>query len=303
MATSRRTATNENVSTYGAGGQGRDYTVLATWEAATDIDLVTATQSEVLECYDDAATFNDRISMAGATTNTSYYRIIRPAGTIGTGNWEGHDGTPNNGFHLNYTVGSLTVLDVGEQYSGFQDLIVTLTNPNAANTIAVVADGGDNLLVGIIGVNMTSANNTARGIRLETNAIAVNCIVINCDTWGFEFNSGNSYFYNCNANDNGGTGFIDGGGTGILKNCLGDGSGNEDFDSGGAYSSTNNNASGDANAPGTSARINQTFTFVNAGNNDYHLASNDAGAKTFGADLSADGTFAFDDDIDGETRS
>ena len=67
MASSRLTATNENISTYGAGGFGRDYTSLGTWESATDIDLVTAAQSEVLECYDDAASFDDRLTFAGAT--------------------------------------------------------------------------------------------------------------------------------------------------------------------------------------------------------------------------------------------
>lgn len=64
------------------------------------------------------------------------------------------------------------------------------------------------------------------------------------------------------------------------------------------------NASDDATSTGGSNdRINQTFTFVYAGANDFHLASNDTGATNHGTDLSSDPKLAFSDDIDGETRS
>ena len=66
MATSRRNATNENISTY--GGATRDYSSLATWESDSDVDLVSASQSEVLEGYADSATFNDTIILAGAVS-------------------------------------------------------------------------------------------------------------------------------------------------------------------------------------------------------------------------------------------
>ena len=92
MASARKTATNEHISTY--GNATRNYTSMVTWEADTDIDLVTATQSEVLECYDDADSFDDYCPLLGATTNSSYFRIVRPA------SGQGHDGTPNNGFNI-----------------------------------------------------------------------------------------------------------------------------------------------------------------------------------------------------------
>ena len=300
MATSRRTGVNEQISTYGAGGFGRDYTSLQTWEAATDNDLVTATESEVLECYDDAAEFDDTVNIGGADTNASYHRIIRPAGTIGTGGWQGHDGTPNNGVHFHNQ--STSGLPLNEEYASLQDLIYQHTNPDENNTIGLSCGDPNCLLVGLIVIDITSANGTARGVRLE-NGVAVNCIVMRTDSFGLEFNDGNCYFYNCNSIDNGGRGFSDGGGTGICKNCLSDGNSNDDFEDGGNFASSNNNASSDDTAPGTSSRINQTFTFVASGSDNYHLTSGDAGARTYGADLSADGVFAFDDDIDGDTRS
>lgn len=70
-----------------------------------------------------------------------------------------------------------------------------------------------------------------------------------------------------------------------------------------ATSSTgsNNNASSDGSAVGSNSRINQTFTFVNTGSNDFHLQSSDAGAKGFGA--TDPGSGLYNDDIDGERRS
>ena len=65
-----------------------------------------------------------------------------------------------------------------------------------------------------------------------------------------------------------------------------------------------NNASEDSSASGfTNGRGSQTFSFVASGSDNWHLTDTDAGARTYGVDLSADGSFAFDDDIDGDTRS
>lgn len=66
--------------------------------------------------------------------------------------------------------------------------------------------------------------------------------------------------------------------------------------------SSNYNAEDDGNgAPGANSRSGVTFTFVNAGSDDFHLASGDAGAKNFGT--SDPGSGLFSDDIDGGTRS
>jgi hypothetical protein len=61
------------------------------------------------------------------------------------------------------------------------------------------------------------------------------------------------------------------------------------------------NSSTDATSSGTGSRTNQTFSFVNAGAYDYHLASNDGGAKDFGT--SDPGSGLFSDDIDGVART
>lgn len=62
-----------------------------------------------------------------------------------------------------------------------------------------------------------------------------------------------------------------------------------------------NNASSDATAVGTNAKLNQTFTFAGAGN--YHLLSGDTVALGQGADLSGDADFPVTTDIDGNAFS
>ena len=111
---------NEQITSYGAAGQGRTYTVLNTWEAATDTDHVTDTESDVLECYDDSATFDDRTTLGGSTNDSTHFRIIRAA----TG--EGHDGTRNNGIHFKFTSANNVCLLLDEPYSQVQDLILQI---------------------------------------------------------------------------------------------------------------------------------------------------------------------------------
>lgn len=70
------------------------------------------------------------------------------------------------------------------------------------------------------------------------------------------------------------------------------------------HSSSDYNTGDDGTSTGGgNDRINQTFTFDDEGANDFHLASNDAGARDHGTDLSGDGDLPFSDDIDGETRT
>ena len=72
------------------------------------------------------------------------------------------------------------------------------------------------------------------------------------------------------------------------------------WSSGSGYNATDQSSIGYTVTGGaTGDRTSQTFTFVDDDNDNFHLASNDAGARNYGTDLS--GTFTTD--IDGETRS
>ena len=293
MASARRVGTNENINTYGGTGLGRDYTLLATWEAATDNDLVTATTSEVLECYDDAV-FDDSVTIVGATTDASYFRIIRPAPG------QGHDGTPNTGVRFVYTGAAGFLIRTTEANLSIQDLVLTYTANIAGGANALHFLGGSSgSVVGCIAYNCSNvgAGGSQSIISQSSSSVdVVDCAVISCEV-GFNLNTGVAY--NCTAIGSVGIGFTSVATLTLSKNCLASGNGT-DF-SGTFDAASTTNASSDTTAPGTSSRISQTFTFEDAGSDDYHLTTSDTGALGFGTDLSADATFAFDDDIDGDT--
>ena len=306
MATSRATGTGEVIETYGGAGQGRDYTAFNSWESATDVDNVTANESPVLECYADQANFNDRINMVGATNDATRFRIVRPA----TG--EFHDGTTNNGVgsgvyfrYVHATNHNQVGNSSSDTHSQLQDISMTLLSDSTTggeNTLRL--RGNDTKAIGVlIFDSFNSGTGTCIGFRPTTGTgiVVANCLGVNCDSDNFQNFASGSVAYNCTSIDSNGDAYDDNAGAWTLKNCLGDGSTNTDFS--GAGLTMTNCASGDNSASGTGARINQTFTFVDAANGDYHLSDSDAGAKGFGTDLSSDATFAFDDDVDRETVS
>jgi len=68
------------------------------------------------------------------------------------------------------------------------------------------------------------------------------------------------------------------------------------------YNATNLSALGYTTQ--THDQVSKTFTFVNSGAKNFHLASNDAGATGLGVDLSGDANYlSLSTDIDGQTRS
>ncbi len=299
MATSREVGTSETISTFGGTGQGRDYTSVSTWEAATDNDLVTATASEVLECFADDASYSiTGITIAGATTDASFFRIVRAE------SGSRHGGIPGGGIKFSST-STAHSFSSSENYFQLQDVENDKSVNDAATNIFCFNMAAFNKSIGLISKAVNSGSGTAGGIRMtgfNESKAAVNCISYECDGEGFHIRGKGTgawdATYNCTAAGCG-TGFNAFAASPILKNCLGE---NSTTDFAGTWGTSNNNASKDTTAPGTSNRISQTFTFVDDANDDWHLASGDGGAKDFGADLSGDGDFAFDDDVDFQTR-
>lgn len=278
MASSRRLPASYNTSTY--GNATRDYTSLVTWEAATDINLVTAINGEVLECYDDAASFDDYVVLSGATANSSYFRVVKPA--LG----EEHDGTPNNGvfFHIQDTNYAQMQIQL-EEYAQFHDLIVSNTGATEGSVIGFYIRVNTNAIIGCIAYNITGGTDQ-RGISGQNDYTCVDCLCLNVEL-GIRASSDSPSFYNCTIVDCT-TGFDQSGGTPIAKNCIAD---NNTTDWSGTWAKT------------TCLDSTDNVVFVNAAGDDFHLDETDTAARGNGTDLSADVTYAFDDDIDGEVRS
>jgi len=291
MATCRRTATNENISTYGNATRG--YTSLSTWESATDNDLVTATQSEVLECYDDEDSFDDHVYLSGATSNSDYFRIIRPAID------QGNDGTPNSGFNIANTA-DFNVFSLGEDYAQVQDISVKSTiTSSVAHRSGFYVSGDSNSLIGCIVYDSyhAVAELNMQGFLLNnaSNTIVVDCASINMQSvsgtgFGFSFQASTSMLmYNCISVNNKTFGYRSYNTTIIAKNCCASGNGTDwEVQGSGGFTKTTCTAEG-ANP-----------TYKDAAGNDFHLASTDTVCRDNGTDLSGDATFPFDDDIDGE---
>lgn len=128
-----------------------------------------------------------------------------------------------------------------------------------------------------------------------------NCLAFDCNqgyTNDFGLSGDVGEFYNCTAASCG-YGFVEAAAMKVV-NCLATASANVGF-VGTFASGSNYNAEDDGNgAPGANSRSSQTFTFVNAAGDDWHLASTDTGAKGFGLADPTSGSFS--DDIDGQTR-
>lgn len=296
-ASARRTGTSESISTYGVS---RNYSALSTWEAATDNDNVATTVSPVLECYDDAANFNDSVTLDGSTNNSTYFRIVRPAAG------QGHDGTSNNGVYFKRT-SDAHIFYINETNTQVQNLILTLTINNGSQDWYCGLAGANNVaFVGCLAFDSTNIGATsARGFGSITGnpMFFILCLAENGDDRGMYMITGTSRIYNCTVRGNANNG-VQRDGAATLTNVLSAANG-ADFNLGGSGTVTYC-ASSDATADdvgGTGNRINQTFTFANVAGNDFHLAVTDAGARNFGTSLSGDGTYAFDDDIDGQNFS
>lgn len=140
-----------NISTVGA--TARDYATITIWEAATDNDLVAAGDIEVGECYADA-NFNEKIIIAGATTDVSNHRILRAA----TG--EKHDGTVSGAGAIVQSTSNGTLFKVFESFLQLgSGMVLNLTTASTSDECIRVGDG----------------SNTAEGLLVE------NCVIQNTD--------------------------------------------------------------------------------------------------------------------------
>ena len=280
--------------TYNSAG-GADYTSLALFEADTDIDLVAAMKGKVLTCA--SGVHDDSVALSGATTNASYFRVIRAASKA--------KGTPTSGVRF---VKIITVdnylFNIDETYDSVQDIAIKLTSTNGSMAYAFCTAANYVSFIGCTAYDGYTSG-TAVGFRIAAvNPVyLINCLALNIDgntdSAGVMVgdNSGtnqNIYIYNstvveCNYRGvymTSQTGYTT---TTYLKNSIIQSNGTNLYTNGAGtevWSRTTNAARG--------------VTFAADG---YHLDSTDTVAINNGTDLSADDVFAFDDDIDRGIRS
>jgi hypothetical protein len=302
-------------TTNATSGANRAYSTLDAalleWEGTTLTDVVT------IECAAGGGAADGQAQVSGTITTsaTNYMHIKAAAGheALLTG-WSTsrYRVTAASGSTLDFTSGPLHCLIEGLQVE---------TAPTAANggrraiSVGNVAGTAKFLTMDRCRVRVTSSGtgtdiigvqyqNAGGRLRLVntiselsgTNTANVTAVSVRTDV------ASTSVLYNCT---------VYGAGVGVsysgtalkaintLTSACTDGWSSTTYRTGTDY----NASSVASDAPGANSRNAQTFTFENAGSGDYRLAAGDAGARTFGANLSADGDYAFSIDMASTARS
>ena len=280
-----------NESTVSVGGQILTITGVTAGVSLTVSNITgtiasgTAVQAGfVLTAYDDESSYADTVELAGATTSTDYFRVIRAAdgsrGTLTDGVRFQSASTTVNATIIKLTEANAKIYDVAVKYTtdttNQRVGIWTQTNPGQVVVgCTAIGNGGTNSFVGFV----TYINGN--------KAFFINCLAKDSGSTGYAcgflsaFN-GKMTCYNCTSINNLSGFLIFGGTESIATNCIAQ---NNATAFNGAWTQTTNATSG--------------VTFEADG---YHLSSSDTVAINNGTDLSEDGSFPFDDDIDGDTR-
>lgn len=282
MASSRRLPLAYNVSTF--GGVTRDYQSLSVWEAATDNDLVTATMGEVLDCYADSASYDQSVALNGATANSSYFRVLRAA------SGQSHGGIPVNGVCFVVSeAGANAAFQPIEGNVQLQDLCITYNGNSASGRVGVRISGTNNAIIGCVIKTVNSGAGQGIGIfsNSGTDYFIINNLCYECDDFGLQASGANeAYIYNNTIPDNPGVGLDVSGTTRVINNIV---QGNGTNINGTPTTDTTNVTSG--------------VIFQDAANDNYLLDSSDTAAQGQGTDLSADASYAFNDDVLRNTRN
>lgn len=294
-------------------GQGCNYTTLSAWEAGQQATLSAPELAQIQGDWSGGAD-STAVTIDGWTTSSSnYIKIYTTTAARHDGKW--------NTAKYRLEVSNNSGIKVSEENVRIEGLQVYVTSVSANAQMGMFFNGStgicdvrasSNIVKGVTtsysyhdGITVYNDGSSGSVARLWNNIVYDFKSGPTGDQGGIMLNDPDftAYIYNNTAYNNE-HGFIRGssGGTFIAKNNSS--YNNTDNYSGTFDASSTNNLSGptQTDAPGTNPRNGVTVTFVDETNDDFHLASNDAGARNYGTDLSGDANLAFSNDIDGQTR-
>jgi len=292
---------------------GGDYTHLSSWNSAEACDLTADGEPGICiaECYNDwDAGLSGATTIAGWTTDAgNYIKIYAPVG-------ERHNGKAmENGNYTGFTLKAsskrTSILYNQEDHTRIEGISIDLNDKRFCKGFAWDALTFIDKCIAFNNNASSSSHNRGFSSSLAGDKTRLsNCLAYDIDAYGFWFcRHTEGRVYNCAA-INCKTGFYADKRNASLyfKNCLSTGNSGYDFQEKNNAGTINLEycASEDATADdwgGTANRINQTFSFVDSANDDFHLVGTDTGAQKQGTDLSSDPVFAFGADIDGDART
>jgi hypothetical protein len=293
----------------GYGGPENCYTSLAAWEAdyggidfegsppgdLVGADKIAVARIEGTWTQPDTQPF----SLSDWTTDAEHY--VRVYTTVEAR----HDATPGSGYRL-VTTGDRPIYSnvvhfrvEGLEIHGLYDSSLVYVRPSAG-------EGGGEVH---LSHNLIHGNgvDTGSGIYVyDYDGVleAWNNVIYDVGGIGYlggiQTSRGAAYLYNNTVVDIIAGFAIRSGGMIVAKNNLTEAPGDDFY--GVFYPGSDFNASSDDTAPGLHSRREQTFVFVDRGNDDFHLAATDGGARNYGTDLSTDAHIPIQDDVDGDAR-
>jgi hypothetical protein len=303
------------------GGAGYDYLSLNAWEAGEQTDLVTDGDYHICETTSSAGSADTTaVTIDGWTTGADNYILIE-------GEWDGGEWDTNS-YRLEFS-GVDGTIAINEDYVRFVQIQYKQTRTahwqDGLSCSVTRGDfGGPNSQIIITNSYFWTVGNYAGNSFsfLQANLKFVNNLVVHDCDYSHTANTAtrigsetqDTYaapviYNNTIIVKNGYDGvrlFTNGSNT-VLKNNIvhiDSAYGNAYFSSYDFDSRSDYNASSDTTTTdGTNDRASQTFSFNDASNGDYSLASDDTGALDHGTDLSSDTAYSFEDDITGTTRS
>jgi hypothetical protein len=296
-------------------GTGKDYTNLAdyfTYLSTRDLrasGLDTIEQGEIYNINDVAA-----LTLSGAVTDATHYIELFPAaGKHHSGKWD------TNGINLTLTVDFGAVFTISGvnhvRVKGFQLKNSAVLDNNArCIELSGLSSGCDiwieeSILRGSGTGTASASSSCIRSVTPTGGRIRVANTLGYDSGNGFRDPSGNStvefdlYDNLFRDNQRYGISISNSAATRRLKANIGQNNTLGDYDiSGSGTDDYSANISSDATSPTVAGRS-KTVSFVDAPNDDFHLASGDTAAKGNGVDLSADANWAISTDASGATRA
>jgi hypothetical protein len=297
--------TNGGAPVTGNGTVGRWYADLAAWETGRQGDLLVRNSIERVLPYYDVGPDTSPLDINGWTTDVTHYvEIFVPLS-------ERHRGVAHSGRSY-YMTGadwsSTLIVSSQSQYTKIDGIEVDETGGNGRYGVRIFASNVEiknSLIHGSRGIEINASyakiyNNILYDINtygpINSSSVYAGILVYNNTISNTTASPAISFPTNANV---------------VAKNNLVSVSGASFTVGTNIWSAlSSNNISSDATSPNAGATDcgghscrNQSVTFKDAANKDFHLEFNDSAAKNAGADLSGDANIPFFTDIDGDTRT
>ena len=273
-------------------------------------DLVAGNYQLNFPCYYDTGADTTAVTIDGWTTGESnYIKIYTPIGTDDSNSSQRHSGlwsatkynlSPATGIPL--TLSDENVRTEGLEIYSTNDHSLYVNGATGASSVYLSSNIiKGNATTSKYGINLASTGSTSKSyiynnIAYDYSGTTAIGLYQNDADW-------TTYFYNNTLSGNT-QGINNNAGAMIAKNNLVTGSGNTNTYIGTFTTGTDYNATDGTDDIGTGSnnRVSQTFSFVDSGGKNFHLASSDTSTSGHGISLSSDSYLPFSDDIDGQTR-